>query len=94
MDICLKSGGRLPKNLSRAIRDAGSGEPAAAGKQDWFKRIAIVAAGGVAIWLVLRVRQGHRLESSDEEIFKRRPHRWDPWLKRIGYFGRDRKKKN
>jgi hypothetical protein len=47
--------------------------------------------------------EGHRLESkssnwessvpepSDAEIFKRRRHRWDPWLKRIGYF--DNKKK-
>src|SRR5664279_707568 len=30
----------------------------------------------------------HNLDN--EEVFKRRYHRWDPWLRKIGYF--DRKK--
>jgi hypothetical protein len=34
----------------------------------------------------------HKLES-DEDVFKRRYHRWDPWLKRIGYFDVNDKKK-
>jgi len=24
--------------------------------------------------------------SSDDDVFRRRLHRWDPWLKKIGYF--------
>jgi hypothetical protein len=34
---------------------------------------------------------GHRLERSDD-VFKRRHHRWDPWLKKIGYFDKNGKK--
>lgn len=68
-----------------------------------FASVAIVCAGGVWLWrrrarqddpddaLARRKWEGHRLESSDDEIFKRRPHRWDPWLKRIGYFDKNRK---
>jgi hypothetical protein len=36
-------------------------------------------------------REGSGLEPSDAEIFKRQPHRWDPWLKRVGYFERKKK---
>jgi hypothetical protein len=53
--------------------------------------------------LARRKWEAHRLESrvektpqddevsQDEEIFKRRHHRWDPWLKRIGYFDKSKK---
>ena len=34
---------------------------------------------------------GHRLSSSDEDPFKRRYHRKDPWLKKIGYFAKRKK---
>jgi hypothetical protein len=39
-----------------------------------------------------QARSGHRLESSDDDVFKRRYYRWDPWLKRIGYFDKSKKK--
>ena len=63
---------------------------------------AIVFGAGLWFWcrrsprvdpeeaLARRKWEGHRLESEGDEIFKRRPHRWDPWLKRIGYFDKDK----
>ncbi len=70
-----------------------------------FAGATAVCVGGVWLWrrrtrredpeeaIGRRKWEGHRLESSDDEIFKRRPHRWDPWLKRIGYFDKNKNKK-
>jgi hypothetical protein len=54
------------------------------------------ALAGLFVWRRQRRRwEGHCREGrwegsvpepSDAEIFKRRRHRWDPWLKRVGYF--------
>lgn len=46
---------------------------------------------GLSLGIYL-LRSRNRLESSDDDIFKRRYYRWDPWLKRIGYFDKDKKK--
>ena len=93
IEQCLKAGGRLPKNLPRDQPQLSDGsdeqiEPPA----NLNPKIVVIGLAGIAAACVGGYWVWRRSESGGDDIFKRRPHRWDPWLKRIGYFDKNRKR--